>query len=86
MELNEANDMNVPVGISIYQDDDTKKWTLSADNYMPRKSMVSEGEYTHEADTREELEKLVQKYVTPLYEVALSELKSKSELVYWEKS
>lgn len=84
MSLTEANDMNVPVGIFICEPEDGETaWTLMADNYWPRKSRVNPQQYEYHADTREELMALVQQYIVPLYECALSRLKTVGDLYYW---
>jgi len=83
ISIDECNDMNVPVNISIEEDEG--KWKLWADNFMPRKSAVTQGAYHVEADTKEILLELVAKHITPLYEVALKLLKTTGELYYWEE-
>lgn len=78
------NDANVPVNIRISEpDEENNKWVLSADNYMPRRARIAVDAYSVEADTREELELLVQERIVPLYEAALLNLRSKNELYYW---
>ena len=52
---------------------------------MPRKGMASEMEYHLEADTKQEIMDCINKYVIPLYEVALKKLKETGELYYWEQ-
>jgi hypothetical protein len=84
--LLECNDMNIPVGIIIGEpDEDNDKWVLTADNYTPRKSRIGPDAYEVEADSREDLVQLVQAYVVPLYEAALSQLKAGKDLYYWNQ-
>lgn len=87
----DANDMNVPVNIFIdmsdqFADEHPGKWELHAANYMPRKERAHQSAYQYAADSRQELVELVRKYVVPLYEVALAELKEFGTLYYWESS
>lgn len=85
MGLEEADDANVPVNISISEPSESEtSWELVAGNYMPRKNWIADGQYRYLADSREELMQLVQKYVVPLYECALSRLKAVGELYYWK--
>lgn len=90
-QIEEADDMNIPVNIFISAPDNPgDKWTLTADNFMPRKCHATDGAYSIEADTREELQELVKKHVLPLYEVALDLVKgmiagTNDSLYYWEK-
>lgn len=85
MGLEEANEMNVPVQIFISEPSESETaWELCANNYMPRKNLISECQYKYLADNKEELVELVRKYVVPLYEVAVARLKDAGELYYWE--
>lgn len=49
-------------------------WRLKAGNYMPRKAMVAETSYEYVGDNREELAALIEKYIKPLYEIAITQL------------
>lgn len=85
MGLDKANEMNVPVCLFIHPPEDSETaWTLTADNYMPRKNFITEGQYEYHADSKEELLGLVQKYVIPLYEAAIRALKQ-GKLYFWEE-
>lgn len=86
MQLREANDMNVPVNLTITYNTEAGQWELEADNYMPRKSRIESGAYSEVANVREVLELLVLTHVVPLYATALLSLTTKHELVYWEVS
>ena len=82
INIEHCDDANVPVNCSIFQEDDGK-WTLHADNFMPRKSRVAESMYREVADTKEELVEVVNKHVVPLYEAALKKLKETGGCYYW---
>lgn len=88
MELSEANELNIPINIFIAEPGDGvethDKWELYANNYMPRKEYSCSLQYQYKGDSREELVELIKKYVVPLYETALSKLKSTGELYFWE--
>jgi hypothetical protein len=79
-----ANDMNVPVNIFLSKDEKTGEWSLTADNFMPRRAMVTDGAYRVTSKSKEVLEKLVDKHITPLYEIALNNLRTKKSNYYWE--
>lgn len=82
--IERADDANVPVNVSITEPNEANpKWILSACNYMPRKGRVAECAYQVEADTREDLEMVIDTFIVPLYEAALNNLKNKRELYYW---
>lgn len=86
MGLEEANEMNVPVSIFISEPEESETaWTLTASNYMPRKGYVAAGQYEYHADTKEELQSLIDTYIIPLYETAVRALKQ-GKLYYWEES
>lgn len=85
MNINECNEMNIPVCCFIFEPDaDEKYWTWTASNFMPRKEHVSEGMYCLKAKSKDDLIKVINKYVVPLYEIALKKLKTTGELYYWE--
>lgn len=85
MGFEEANDANIPVCIFISEPSESETaWELTANNYMPRKNWISEGEYKYQADSRQELYDLVQKFVVPLYRTALEQLTKNGELYYWQ--
>lgn len=86
IELNECDDMNVPVNISILEPDESSEdWVLMADNFTPRKGKIEEGAYIVHASDRKTLFDAVQQYVTPLYETAVKNLKANGQLYYWEE-
>lgn len=85
LELAGADDANVPVNCFLSAPDaDSPKWRWGADNFMPRKGRASESAYSIEADTKEAVLEAVQKYVVPLYEAALGNLRTHGENYYWE--
>lgn len=92
IKLENCNDMNVPMNPYIQPpDEDSKKWRWFALNYMPRKEYASGsqcgpgGDYGIEADSLEVIMAAVNKFVVPLYEVALFNIKTYGENYYWEK-
>jgi hypothetical protein len=57
---------------------------------MPRKGRVSEAAYKAICDTKEEAQELINKYILPLYAVAMDKIKNmanegEGDLYYWEK-
>ena len=58
-------------------------WPWSALNFMPRKERCGSG-YRIAANTKKEILEVVNKYVTPLYDVAAKNLTTQSENYYWE--
>jgi hypothetical protein len=95
ISIEECDDANIPVNIFITtpeenkENGETEKWTLHADNFMPRKGRCGgETSYHIEADTREELNTLIAKYIIPLYISALNKLNGMAKgtfthLYYW---
>ncbi len=89
MQLEDCNDMNVPVNIFIdREEEEGNRWVLTADNFMPRKQRVNDGAYRTIADDREELSELIKKHVLPLYEAALNNITGmisgeSAKLYYW---
>jgi hypothetical protein len=97
--ITEANEMNIPVNLRIrppkgtkgkktFQCTDSAKWELTACNFCPRlidDGRCNLGNYAIEADTKEALMAVIQKYVVHLYETALNSIKTTGELYYWEQ-
>lgn len=84
MELSGANEMNVPVNCFLEPPDQNGGlWAWTATNFMPRKACCCDG-YRLEADTKEEIVAAVNRYVVPLYETAVKNLKEKCNNYYWE--
>ncbi len=82
--ISSADEMNIPVICFLFEPDrENGLWTWTATNFMPRKSLCS-GTYRLEADTKEEIMEVVQRYVTPLYEIAANNMKTKGKNYYWE--
>lgn len=79
IQLSECDDANIPVNIFISkpnEDDEGKhkdKWTLHADNFMPRKMSACDG-YEVVADSLEELQAYIKQHVLPLYEIAMKNI------------
>ena len=85
LEIVGADDANIPVNSFLCEpDNDSPKWRWYADNFMPRKGSVAEGQYKIESDSKEPLIEAVQKHVVPLYEAALENLKINGACYYWE--
>lgn len=85
MEIEEANEMNIPVCCFLSESEDGEGWEWTANNYMPRKNHVSEAQYKVTATTKEEILQAVKKYVVPLYQIAVEALATSGELYYWQK-
>jgi hypothetical protein len=84
--VSECDDANIPVVCFLSppgdDDDHPGKWVWSAQNFMPRKEIVGHG-YKLVADTEDEILDLISKHVVPLYEAALSKIKT-GRLYYWK--
>lgn len=84
MKISEANDANVPVVCFLHEpDEESTKWRWTAINFMPRKERCG-SMYEVEADTRQEIVDMVNRYVLPLYEAAYLNIKRLHENYYWE--
>lgn len=82
----EANEANIPVNCFLTEPDDASpKWRWTAENFMPRKSLLTEGAYRIESDDKESLLEAVRQFVVPLYEAALVRLRERGECYYWKK-
>lgn len=85
MRITDANEMNVPVNSFLTgPNEDCSKWRWQADNFMPRRGILTNYIYEIEADSKETILKAVHEYVVPLYEAALKNLKTKGSCYYWE--
>jgi len=89
-----ANEANIPVNIWLGAEEDgetgesTGKYTLIADDYMPRRGSVAIELFKVRADSPEPLRAIVKERIIPLYEVALKALQEIAEgkhdnLYYW---
>ena len=86
IEIAGAGDANIPVNSFLCEPDErSPKWRWTADNFMPRRGCVAEGQYKIEADTKESILEAVHKHVVPLYEAALENLKAEGACYYWER-
>lgn len=85
IEISEANEMNIPVNSFLHHpDEESPKWRWTADNFMPRKSIVRQSQYEIEADAKEPILEAVSKHVAPLYAAALENLNTNGACYYWE--
>jgi hypothetical protein len=86
MPMDRMNGANVPVVCFLYEPgpENGGMWVWSATNFMPRKKSCGSS-WRIEADTREEIMEALRKYVIPLYEIALANLKERGENYYWER-
>ena len=87
IELKGCDDANVPVQcfLSEPKENSDGNWHWTANNYMPRKNRISEGSYEIVAKTKEEILQAIGKFVIPLYQIAIDNLKTTGELYYWRK-
>ncbi len=77
--------MNVPVVCFLNAPEkEGGLWSWTARCFMPRKEYCG-GSFHVEAETKEEILEALQKYVVPLYEIALENLKERGENYYWER-
>ena len=84
MHIEAADDANIPVVCFINEpDSDNEMWTWTAINFMPRKERCG-GSYEIAAKTKAEILEAVNKYVTPLYDVAAKNLRTTGKNYYWE--
>lgn len=92
-EFVEVDDANIPVNIFLTKDEDNppagQKWQLTADNFMSRKGRESDSGYKAVAPTREALVKVIEKYIMPLYKIAILNLQTmidgtNDSLYYWD--
>lgn len=81
--LKECDEANIPVNSFLGEPDEDEYWHWTADNFMPRKGYCG-GNYEIRAESKEDILQAVRKYVVPLYEIAVKELKEKGELYYWK--
>ena len=84
--IDDADDANIPVNCSMLPPEiEGGVWMWIARNYMPRKSRCSSysDSYILEADSKEEILRVVRKYVTPLYFTAFHNLWTSGENYYW---
>jgi hypothetical protein len=88
MSISECNDANIPVNCFLIPPKDNishpGKWLWTAANFMPRKCHVSDDMYEVIGDSKEEVMLEVNKYVIPLYEIALRNIKN-GTLYYWKE-
>jgi hypothetical protein len=86
IKLEHCNEMNIPINCFMHRpDEQTTKWSWSASNYMPRKEYL-QGSYEIEADSKEQIMNAINRYVVPLYEAALANLKTTGKNYFWEKT
>lgn len=84
MALTSANDANVPVICFINEPEgDDTQWSWTAVNFMPRKERCG-GSYEIRANSKAAILEAVNKYVTPLYDVAAKNLRETGKNYYWQ--
>ena len=86
IQIDEADDANVPVNCFMVPPDiEGGVWRWTALNYMPRRNRCSSysDSYILEADSKEEILRVVHRYVAPLYLAALQNLWLYGENYYW---
>lgn len=81
--IKDCDDANVPVNCFLCEPNEDEYWTWFASNFMPRKERVTEGAYKIKAKTKEDILKAVNKYVVPLYWLAVNNLTHTGKLYYW---
>lgn len=85
MKIASADEMNIPVVCFIHEPEGAgERWSWTAVNFMPRKERCGGG-YEITANTKAEILEAVNKYVTPLYDVAAKNLRTTGKNYYWEK-
>jgi len=85
MDISEADDMNIPVCCFMSDaEDEEGMWEWTANNYMPRKNYISEGQYCIRAKSKDVILKLIAKHVAPLYATAMQNLLTTGTNYYWE--
>ena len=84
MAIDSANDSNIPVVCFIHEpESDGEQWSWTATNFMPRKECCG-GSYEIRANSKEAILQAINKYVTPLYDVAAKNLRTTGKNYYWE--
>lgn len=73
IKFTEADSRNIPVDIMLLFV--KKHWELTANNYMPRKNRLEERAFCA-TGTREELQKLVENHVLPLYQEVVQQVQN----------
>jgi hypothetical protein len=87
LEIKGCDDANIPVNCFIYEpENENEMWKWTASNFMPRKGYSGDCMYEIKAPTKEDILKVLQKYVVPLYEIALDNIKNTGKNYYWQKA
>ena len=81
--LKDCDDANIPVCCFLCEPEEDEYWTWIASNFMPRKERITESSYKIKAKTKEDILKAVNKYVVPLYWIAVNNLINTGKLYYW---
>lgn len=68
----DADTGNIPV--SIFLSKELNGYSLTADNYMPRKERIETQTYKAESEDLDELKSVIKENVIPLYQGALTKL------------
>ena len=84
--ISKCDESNIPVNIVLSEPDEfNKTWTLLADNFKPRNSNVDIEMYEIEADSREDLQAVVNTFILPLYKAAVEQLETQGHLFFWAR-
>lgn len=81
--IESANDSNIPVGVTIIFSKINQCYRLVAENYKPILAKIEEKAYIVDAKDKKTLVEVVQKYITPLYRIALINLTKTGENWLW---
>ena len=82
--IRKVDEANIPVNIVLSEPDDYHgKWLLLADNFKPCASQIDIESYELEADSKEDLQAVVNAVIVPLYEAAVENLRSTGHLFFW---
>ena len=81
--IESADDSNIPVGVTIIFSKVNQCYRLVAENYKPILAKIEEKAYIVDAKDKKTLVEVVQKYITPLYQIALNNLTKTGENWLW---
>lgn len=85
IKLSEADDANIPINCFLIKPSKrSNKWRWIAYNFMPGNGISRGASYRIESDSKEALMKEIKKYVVPLYEIALNNLKTTGANYFWQ--
>jgi hypothetical protein len=85
ISIESCNEMNIPVRCFMIEPEENGTfWTWTALCFQPRRECCVAGFLLE--GTKEEIQEAINKYVVPLYEIALDNLKNGCNNYYWEKN